>query len=360
MIKGIFKNALDNLKKNWAIIACLCLMLALVGALVFSVDLLYFGLGLLICLPFVLMPMFFAIQVAIYGLRRSSNPSWRLFFRFFASYFKKSFRGCFRYIFTFFCTAFVFIFFYYIFVTVSENVCINIYGYDHFVEIYNELYTALYYDFDLVTMYELLATSEMMTLFYVAILPAAGIAAVFFFTMLSLNSFYVYFKIDHTKYNPQYAKMVFRVGKRESNGGIWKAFFALNWPMYIFIIGGFCGGACLGYYLGYNFLNGISLALIVMMGAMFLYLPFYFSINESIFIANKDSFAKAPDITKKMVINSLQNQINIMNANINSMQNQDDKPTSEDIIDNDESAFNTNNTNNNNTDDNNNDNNTTN
>lgn len=352
MLKEIFKSSLKNLKQNWLTIIGLCFILVLVGVLIFSCDLLSFGIGIIILLPFVFMPTFFAIQTSIYGLRKEAFPSWRLFFRFFISYFKVQFRGCYRYIWTFLMSVLIVMVTNTIFGYVAEVVCYSIYP--NFNTIIEELYQALS-NLDISSVYVTISGEEISTFLYISYLPSFGLGLIYFFISLSFNSFYVYFRIDNLKVVPNYARLSYRIAKNQIRTTLIKEFWCSNFPIFILLIIGFIGGTLLGYYLNYNVLQGVAFALILALSGALLYFPFYFSNMETIYLRHFDLFKNAPELAKQFVMSNLQNELKIINRNISDLQNAE-QDNNHEILNDDKNQHTTDNINNDNNDNNNNNN----
>lgn len=322
MLKNLLKESFLNFKKNILYFIFLSLILILCGAVTFSLDLIGFGIGTIIVFPFLFMPVVFAIQVAIFGFRQDANPNWRLFFRFFSSYFKSTFRGCYRFILSAAFGIILFSIFSTIFSFISESICLSIFP--NFSQQLEEVMNSIY-NGNVEDVMSLINNDEIRTCFYIAYLPSIGIGAIGAFVSMSFNSFYIYFRIQNSRFAPQYSKVVYRVAKNKIRKNLIKEYWSLNWPLYLLFVAGFVGGTCCSFYLDYNFYYAISFAIIFAIVAMIFYLPMYFSNMETIYLSHQETFLSAPNIAREIMMNNLQNQINIMNHNLHDLEKQKDE-----------------------------------
>ncbi len=328
MLKEVFKNSIDNLKKNALYSITLSLIAIMMIALTFSCDLIgmnssfggSFNLGTWFVFPFILMPILFAIQVTHFGLRQNVNPNGTLFFRFFKLYFSNFYRGVFKFIlsalFALLVSYGVTLIFGAISIPIVESIDPN------FANTINDLYSLINNN-ELEAALKLIQEDKNFILVaYISYLPGYGLGAMMFFLSSTFNSFSTYFKIQNPNLNPVFVNRIYAEGKNSIRKSLIKEYWGLNWPIYVLFAIGYSLGAVLSFYFEYNYLFANIIALIIGFGFMIFYFPVFINNLESIYLNHEKDFANAPILFQRKMEEVLNAQLNSLNSQMDALNKQ--------------------------------------
>ena len=107
------------------------------------------------------------------------------------------------------------------------------------------------------------------------------IGALAFFVFITRESITIYTRLNikNVPLAHQIARAAIKVNYKKFN----KAYFALNWPLFLILIGGMIGGCVLAIFAFENYALAGVLGLVVGVALSSTYLPFFFANNEAIF-----------------------------------------------------------------------------
>lgn len=320
MLKEIFKNTIENLRKNWLYSLILSIMAVMMMVLTFSIDFVGYGFGTYLAFPFLLMPVLFAIQVTHFGLRQNVAPNGRLFFRFFKLYFNRFYRGVFRFIVSALFTLLVIYGATFLFGAIAIPIVESIDP--SFSTTIDEL-IKLISEGSINEAQNLLLTNEEFRLVaYIAYLPSYGLGTLVFFLSSSFNSISTYFKIKNPNINPAFINQVYVVGRNSIRRNLIKQYWGTNWPIFVLFIIGYAGGAWLSYSINFTYTVANIVSMIIGFGAMVLYFPFFINNLEGIYIYNENSFANAPEAFQKRMEQILNSQMSNLEQQMDALRKQ--------------------------------------
>lgn len=320
MLKQIFKKTIDIFKKNALLSVSLCLIGVLSAALVFSLIFIpAFGemMTVFIVMPLVLIPLIFAIQIMHYGLRENTTPTGGIFFRFFRLYFSPGFMGVYRVI-----NSILFALLAELGISmITGTIVTYLGGNPAFANSVNELLEAMKVnDTDLIN--GILLRPEIQTLFYVSYIPGFGMGVMVAFLSASFNSMSLYYKVNNPTVNPAFSSKIYLIAKNSIRGSLIKEYWALNWPLFVLFIAGYCGGACISYFSELNYVFGQVIATLVGLGATILYMPLFVTNLENIYLSHKDTWDKAPALFAERMQAALTAQMGSIQAQMNELNKQ--------------------------------------
>ena len=131
----------------------------------------------------------------------------------------------------------------------------------------------------------------------------------------------IYHQLNHPTLNPRFTKIVYLDVMRRNRFKMSGDYLALNWPLYILLLGGFGLGSYFGYLLGEN-INIIYSDVITTMvssglvgGAILssFFLPFYFSNQEALFDKYAPEFEKSVTNVTNFMLQNIQRNIDLSN-----------------------------------------------
>lgn len=306
------KAALDNLKMNLGPSISLSLVLGLFIMMLTSIGAAEVAqTALLIIVPFIMMPILFATQVAHFALRENIAPSFKLNFRYFISYFGIRFRGVFGFVKSFLSALIFFIFTLSLILPISGPITNALHpGFNEVFTQLNDLMLAS----NLEAIMELFEANQTMLATYVNIgaLPALGIALFIFVYFITKNSIQVYTRMKRPLIFSQLSNIITQRADRIMAIEIRKSYWALNFPLFILLAVGFAVGTLIGsiFTINLNYLATIGVASAVLL--MMFFFPFYFSNMEQIYIANKDMYESASKKVSDDLAANLESQLNIL------------------------------------------------
>lgn len=311
-IKEMRKAALENVKMNLGSSISLSLVMGLFIMILTSLGAADDAQSaLLIVIPFAMMPIIFATQVAHFALQEKIVPSLKLNFRYFMSYFSIRFRGVYSFIKSAFLSLAFFIVSFSILLPISGAITNSLHpSFNDVLYQINEAVLAnnvnglndlFYGNIELIRLYINIAT-----------LPATGIALFVFVYFITNNSIQVYLRIRQPLINSQFGSFIAQRSKATMGRQIRKSYWALNYPLFILLVVGFAAGTSIGsiFTAELNYLTTIGVASAVLL--MMFFLPFYFSNMEQIYLANKTEYE---DISKKIskdLAANLEKQLNAL------------------------------------------------
>ena len=308
--------SLNNYRKNGFISHVLFFFVMLLACAFLLLSLLLMDLTFFL-IPFLFIPCFFAVQIAVILLREQEMINFRGFLRCYANYYSEKFLSTFRVIKAILWSilfTFIFGFIY----MMSLN--IGLY-YTNFMG-----YQEIMYD---ITSNIQLNIEEIQRVFYAHkdffefLMIFNNVPVYFFYSLcfmffVTRNSVSLFYRLDTMELLGQANKMiqerVMKKYRKEYN----LAYFYVNWPIFLLFIGGFALGGYIGYltvgtYIGV-FVVGLALSLFITFG---LYGPFYIACSEAIYILLKDKYKLEFETMKGELNSSLAELLERMNEEEN-------------------------------------------
>lgn len=310
VLKKVIKDGFIKLKNNLLssyILVFLFIAICSAGiALSFVSSLSFLS---FIVIFFVALPFLFAVMVSLYGFRKNIDGlKWKNIFRYFSSYFKRPFKGAYRVIASICIFILVSIVCSIIFVNIGYNITISIYP--HFPKIIEEMSALLSSTNIGLNGFMSKYAVEISTFFYLTLGPTFIVSVVPSLMFSLYNCYYSYFLINFPIANPVVSRLCYRSGATQARKFISKGFFAISWPLYLLLIGGYFLTAFLTYNAGLDYFIGNVIATMVAFGAAGLYLPIFFSLNESLFIENIDFYNPDKNDSAKIMLEQINKSIN--------------------------------------------------
>ena len=279
-IKEIRQNALGIYKKHrlnsWVLSIICGLFIAALLLIGILSELFY-----IVIIPLVVLPFFFSCFVAHLGLIHKDELTARNLFRGYGIFFSQPYRSSFSVIKSFLKTLLVEL-------AVSGavlGICYAIYSQSEtFTVTINEIIEQLANQtLTTESLQALLEANDSEVYNYVNITNAISFllgcfAFIIFITRESI-SIYPRLNMRNVPLAHQIARASIRVNYKRFN----KAYFALNWPLLLILLGGMVGGLLLSVYAFDNYAIAGVLGLVFAIALSSVYLPFFFANNEAIF-----------------------------------------------------------------------------
>ena len=281
--------SMNNYRKNGFISHVLFFFIMLLACAFLLLGLLLADL-IIFLIPFLFIPCFFAVQIAVILLREQEMISFRGFLRCYANYYSEKFMSTFRVIKAILWSLLFTVIFGFVYM-MSLN--IGLY-YTNFMG-----YQSIMYD---ITSNIQLSIEEIQRVFYAHreffeyLMIFNNVPVYFFYSLCFLffitrNNVSLFYRLDTMELLGQANKIIQERILKKYRKEYYLAYFYTNWPTLLlfiggFILGGYVGFLTVGTYAGV-FVLGLALALFITFG---LYGPFYISVNEAIYIFLKDKY----------------------------------------------------------------------
>ena len=131
-----------------------------------------------------------------------------------------------------------------------------------------------------------------------------SLSALFFY---SRNSISYFMRISAVNYSGRYISSLHQLMIRNNKKAFYRAFFSLNWPLFVLFVFGFVMGGFVGY-ITYNSLNYVfTFALAFSIFVSFAFFGFkYFANKEALYLAFIDDYQKTDEMVKKSTSTKLE------------------------------------------------------
>ena len=310
-VRELYRISGENYRKNGFISHVIHFLLILLCSAFLLLGLFWNSLNLIV-VPFIVIPTFFATELITILLRDQSYLTFKGFMRCFGSYFSTKFASTFRVIKSTLWSLLVYIIFALIY-GLSVNLSLYYINFMGYKEVIDELLTYTSITVDQIQIIIDKHEGLFNTLMIINQVPSLFVFTISFIFLSSRASISLFNRIETPELiggaNKIAHENVMKKYRKEFN----KAYFSLNWPMYLIFIGGFALGAYLGYInVGtYNavYTLGLAVAVFVTFG---LYGPFYLANNEAIYISLKDKYSSELTLMKSQFTTSLEDLIKKM------------------------------------------------
>lgn len=319
VLKEVIKDGFNKLKKNLipSYILVFIFLAFLLASLAMSINSALSSISIL-CIFFIALPLFFSAMVSIYGLRKNIDGlKWKNIFHYFGSYFKVPYRGALRVISSTGIFILLFLVLTMVWSTVGYNITTAIYP--NFPKIVEELSTFINgTNIDLnsfMTKYNL----EISTFLYASMAPCVIVSLSIAILYSLYNCYYTYFLINFPVANYSAGRMCYRSGAMQARKYMFKGYLAIVWPLILLFIGGYTLSIVIMHSYAIDFFMANVFALMIASALASLYLPFFFSFNESLFIANKDFYDPEKNHSAQKIIESLSQQIKMQQSYVDQL-----------------------------------------
>ena len=276
-IKNLSKDIYSKHKLNSWVLSIICGLFIAALLLIGILSELFY----LLIIPLVVFPFFFACFFVHLGLYQKDELTARNLFGAYGLFFQRPYRSSFSAIRSFFKTLLVEL-------AVSGavlGICYAIYSQSEtFTVTINEIIEQLANNtLTNDSLNALLEENDNEVFNYVNITNAITflLGALAFITFISRESITIYTRL-HVRNIPlchQIARAAIKNKYKEFN----KAYFALNWPLILILIGGMVGGCLLSVYAFDNYSIAGVLGLVMAVALSSTFLPFFFANNEAIY-----------------------------------------------------------------------------
>jgi hypothetical protein len=264
----------------------------------------------LVLLPFVILPFFFACYMLHLGLSYGSELTFGGLTRFFLLYFKRPFNGCFSAIKAIIRYIIASLLFEVLFGFVAYLICVSINSGSFYamIETLMEVVTSI--EEPVVDVKDALGENYWMyTLFMdISTIPTAIASFIYFVYAIVFSSGSIYLRAKFRNINGRFLTMVYKFTTKNVARKYKRDFFSLEWPLFLLMIIG--GG--LGAYLPILIYGSSALSVIFgIAGSLILsmfYLPFHFANMEVLFNKYEESFKIGINEITQSMINNFQKQ----------------------------------------------------
>lgn len=283
-IKEINKQALDNFKKNQTYYWILGIFCGLLMGGCYALSLIS-NVFLLIIIPFLIVPIFFAGHVAFIAIQQNEKITFGKALNYFLLYFKAPFNSSFAFMKSFFKCLLVLILSTIIFSVCSYQILNAIFParMHEFITELNALINSSSFTIDDVNKLFDVFKDIYLPMTYTAVIPAVAITtifAVYFNTTYSMN---VYFRLACPIKDPTILLMISKIVGTKTKGTFKKDYFYLIWPLYIIMGIGFTCGIIASIFMNRDYAFASIFAVTLSLGAASLFLPFYFPKMQALY-----------------------------------------------------------------------------
>lgn len=279
----------QNYRKNGFISHILFFFIMLLGCAFLLLGLLLADL-LIIVVPFIFMPCFFAVQIAIILLRDQEYITFTGFLRCFGNYYSEKFNSTFRVIKAVLWSLLISVIFYFIY-SISLNIGLYYTNYIGYRDIMNEIVDNFNFSIDELNRLLTIHKDFFDIVMILMNVPSYFVFAICFMFITTRYSISLFNRLDTMEFLGRVNKILQERIIKRYRKEFDKAYWYVQWPIYLLFTCGFVLGAYFGYiYLGtyYGvFTLGLATGIFVTFG---LYGPFYLAGNEAIYNIFKDKY----------------------------------------------------------------------
>ena len=287
----------ENVKKNGLFSIVIFFFAALVTSSFFFLNLL-FDWTYLFVVPLVILPTLFSFQRAIILLREEDTLSFSVVFSGYRQYFSSRFSSTYSFFNTLLRLLIIFAITYLTSFTITFIVFLST-NYLGMKDVYNEI-NSMEYTLEriniLIDDYQDLFKAFR---FYSTFPPLfiISVSALFFF---SRNSISYFMRISSVNYSGRYISSIHRLMIKNNSKAFYKAYFSLNYPLYILYILSFALGGYVGYLIHRDFNYILTFALAFSLFISLAIFGFkYFANKEALYYGFVEEYAEVDDMIKK-------------------------------------------------------------
>lgn len=297
--------------KNGLISYAIYFFTALIGAGIVLLNLLVPFL-IVILGPLVMLPLFFACQVAINMMREEKILTFKDFLTCFGIYFTEHFRSTYRVIKSGLISLAIFIGVLLTSILLTV-ICFNNTNFMNWLQLIQELQESNLSDYD-VLMYIYEKYQYLINVFVICILlPACTCFTFSFIYLISRYSYSITRRISDIKHPGKYLSLVSEATIKNNRKLFLKCYWSTNFPIVILFIGGFALGGYVGslYNMNFNSIYSFGLAIALFI-AFAVYGPKYYANKEAICIYLTESYKNEQKILNSQLTDNLNNLLKKM------------------------------------------------
>lgn len=305
-------NALkkEKFQQNGKISVVIFLLVALLSSMVVLISFVSSS-ALLLLVPFIVLPIMFAVQFALVAMRETNTMTFSLFSFGFRSYFNERFRSNFLVISTivrclilYLATA----------LAITLFVILPMYYANalNLRDIVNQIMASMQDSEALDEIYK----NNIQTFHYLSMitsLPTAFICSLYALFRLSINSHSIFLRFTNNQYSGAQFSEIHKTFYKNNRRSYLKDYFSLNWPLYLLYIVGFVGGMLIAIFLNMETSVMISFAISLGLFLSFgLFGAFYFANKEALHEHYEKELKQADRLVKIKILESLQERSDIL------------------------------------------------
>lgn len=283
-IAEINKKALDNYRKNQANYWILGIFCGLLMGGCYAISLIG-NIFLLIIIPFLIIPIFFAGHVAFIAIQQNEKITFGKALSYFLLYFKAPFNSSFSFMKSFFKCLLILILSTIVFSVCSYQILNAIFParmHEFITELNNLINTSAFTIDDVNKLFDVFKDIYL-PMTYTAVIPAVAITtifAVYYNTTYSMN---VYFRLSCPIKDPTILLMISKIVGTKTKSTFRKDYFHLVCPLYLIMSVGFACGIIASIFMGRDYSFASILSVVFALGVSSFYLPFYFPKMQSLY-----------------------------------------------------------------------------
>lgn len=290
---------------SWAI-GVIC---GLFISVVCLIDLVYPSLTL-IFIPFLALPMVFACIMMHFGLHFDNQVTSKGIFHFVGLYFSRSFRSSFRVVFSF-LKAILF--------NIAILVVLGLIMYFSFLGVngatfsegFNQLASAIQntdlLSSDYIANIEAILSANnnlLYKFFFSIVIPTDCLTVVMFFYFASLSSLSIFARLALPDVNSNFVHAVMKNAVKKNRSSFYRCYFALNWPLYVCLLGGMTGGALITLNYIFDSATAVTIAVSSGFALASLFMPFYLNNMEAIyFLMEPEVKSSSVELSQQVLLN---------------------------------------------------------
>lgn len=311
--KDLYRNSRQNHSKNGVIAYIIFFFSTLLMCGFIALSLLLPSL-MIVVVPFIVFPLLFASQASIRLMRNTETLTLKGFFGCFFGYFSEHFSSTFRVLRS---SLFSLIFFGCLLLTsmIVSCSCFYAFNYYGFKQLIDELVKIPYFNIEamnsLIEDYQQCIEVLFVYLYY----PSFAAFTLVLIYLSDRNSVSLFLRLDKPLYFGKYLSTLSDVVKKNNRKEFNKAYWGLNWPFYVLLLGGFALGTYLGYIYYFNVVSLLTFGIITAIGvAYILYGPTLLANKEAIYQLFKDQYDIEDAVLKLQFANSFEEMFKNLNT----------------------------------------------
>lgn len=282
--KQINKKALENYHKNEVNYWILGIFCGILMGGCFAIGLAG-NFFLIIIIPFLVIPIFFAGHVAFIAIQKNEKITFGKALNYFLLYFKAPFNSCFSFIKTFFKSLLIYLVSFILFAIISYQIVNAMFPIrmKEFVENFNYLVSTQ--TFTIEQLNELLSSFKdiVVPLTYTASIPPVVITLIFFTYNITTYSMNVYFRLACPINDQTLLTMISKMVGTKTRKTFRKDYLYMIWPLFIIMGFGFASGIVGAVLLDKDSTFAATFSCALSLGAASFFLPLYYPKMQALY-----------------------------------------------------------------------------
>lgn len=311
----VLKNTAKNITNtNYSSYLLLGIFFCIACVIAFCLELLMDGLGVF-TVVLLIIPFFFGTIMQAYALQIEKQLVFSHFWRISFSYYRPQFFGSFSLIKCFLKALLTELIAVIVFFAIFYFAYANVYG-DAFLEAYQALDEFLNgYSGDFELLEDILEMNDQIMLNFIDSIGSLSslVGAFFFIYGVTYSSIACYYRSSLKPENYSFNKSAVAVTIKNNRRKIAKDYWSLNWPLFILLIIGLCGGALISYFGFKTFTYSLVIGLSILFVLFIPYFPFYLGNSQALFLKYRDRIFGGISQTVRTVLNRVERMNGISN-----------------------------------------------